>query len=140
MVPTLALGIPGSTTTAIILAGLMMQGVRPGPHLFTEQPSCSTRCSRSMLLANLLYLVLGLGFAKVFARISLIPTPFLWPAVFVLSVIGAYAPNQAMAEVWVAIAFGVIGFFCGATASRPRRWSSGWCSARWSRKRSSSRC
>ncbi len=65
----------------------------------------------SMLLANLLYLVLGLGFAKVFARISLIPPQFLWPAVFVLSVIGAYAPNQAMAEVWVAIAFGFIGFF-----------------------------
>ena len=64
-----------------------------------------------MLLANLLYLVLGLGFAKVFARISLIPPQFLWPAVFVLSVIGAYAPNQAMAEVWVAIAFGFIGFF-----------------------------
>jgi putative tricarboxylic transport membrane protein len=64
-----------------------------------------------MLLANLLYLVLGLGFAKVFARISLIPAPYLWPAVFVLSVIGAYAPNQAMAEVWVAIAFGFIGFF-----------------------------
>jgi putative tricarboxylic transport membrane protein len=111
MVPTLALGIPGSTTTAIILAGLIVQGVRPGPHLFTEQPLLLYAVFSSMLLANLLYLVLGLGFAKVFARISLIPPPLLWPAVFVLSVIGAYAPNQAMAEVWVAIAFGFIGFF-----------------------------
>ena len=111
MVPTLALGIPGSTTTAIILAGLIVQGVRPGPHLFTEQPLLLYAVFSSMLLANLLYLALGLGFAKLFARITLIPPQFLWPAVFVLSVIGAYAPNQAMAEVWVAIAFGFIGFF-----------------------------
>jgi putative tricarboxylic transport membrane protein len=111
MVPTLALGIPGSTTTAIILAGLIVQGVRPGPHLFTEQPLLLYAVFSSMLLANLLYLVLGLGFAKVFARIAMIPAPLLWPAVFVLSVIGAYAPNQSMAEVWVAIAFGFIGFF-----------------------------
>jgi putative tricarboxylic transport membrane protein len=111
MVPTLALGIPGSTTTAIILAGLIVQGVRPGPHLFTEQPLLLYAVFSSMLLANLLYLALGLGFAKFFARISLIPAPLLWPAVFVLSVIGAYAPNQAMAEVWVTIAFGFIGFF-----------------------------
>ena len=111
MVPTLALGIPGSTTTAIILAGLIVQGVRPGPHLFTEQPRLLYAVFSSMLLANLLYLVLGLGFAKAFARIAQIPAPYLWPAVFVLSVIGAYAPNQAMAEVWVAIAFGGIGFF-----------------------------
>jgi putative tricarboxylic transport membrane protein len=111
MVPTLALGIPGSTTTAIILAGLLVQGVRPGPHLFNEQPLLLYAVFSSMLLANLLYLALGLGFAKLFARISFIPPQFLWPAVFVLSVIGAYAPNQAMAEVWVAIAFGFIGFF-----------------------------
>src|SRR5687768_11657501 len=106
MVPTLALGIPGSTTTAIILAGLMIQGVRPGPHLFNEQPTLLYVVFGSMFAANLLYLILGLGAAKVFARIALIPDAFLWPAVFVLSVIGAYAPNQAMAEVWVAIAFG----------------------------------
>jgi putative tricarboxylic transport membrane protein len=111
MVPTLALGIPGSGTTAIILAGLIVQGVRPGPHLFTEQPTLLYAVFSSMLLANLLYLVLGLGFAKVFARVANIPPQFLWPAVFVLSVIGAYAPNQAMAEVWVAIGFGFIGFF-----------------------------
>jgi putative tricarboxylic transport membrane protein len=111
MVPTLALGIPGSGTTAIILAGLIVQGVRPGPHLFNEQPLLLYAVFSSMLLANVLYLVLGMGFAKVFARISLIPPQFLWPGVFVLSVIGAYGPNQAIAEVWVAIVFGFIGFF-----------------------------
>ena len=110
MVPTLALGIPGSATTAIILAGLIVQGVRPGPHLFNEQPQLLYAVFSSMLTANLLYLVVGLGAARLFARISLIPPQLLWPAVFVLSVIGAYAPNQSIDEVWVAIVFGGIGF------------------------------
>lgn len=110
MVPALALGIPGSATTAIILAGLIVQGVRPGPHLFNEQPTLLYAVFYSMLASNLLYLALGLFFAKFFARISMIPAPFLWPGVFVLSVIGAYAPNQSLAEVWVAIVFGFIGF------------------------------
>lgn len=110
MVPTLALGIPGSTTTAIILAGLIVQGVRPGPHLFTEQPVLLYAVFSSMLAANLIYLVLGLVAAKVFARITLIPDPFLWPAVFVFAVVGAYGPNQSFIDVWVMLIFGVIGF------------------------------
>ena len=110
MVPTLALGIPGSTTTAIILAGLMIQGVRPGPHLFTEQPTLLYVVFGSMLLCNLLYLVLGFVFAKAFARITLIPDALLWPGVFILSVVGSYAPNQSIVDVWVMLAFGVVGY------------------------------
>ena len=63
-----------------------------------------------MLVANLLYLVLGLGAAKIFARIALIPEAFLWPAVFILSVVGAYAPNQSMEDVVIMLLFGVVGF------------------------------
>ncbi|MDQ1081983.1 tripartite tricarboxylate transporter permease [Pseudoroseomonas cervicalis] len=110
MVPTLALGIPGSATTAIMLAGLLVQGVRPGPHLFTEQPVLLYAVFASMLAANLLYLVMGLGMAKLFARISLIPPTLLWPAVFVLSVIGAYGPNQSMGDVVVMLVAGGVGF------------------------------
>jgi putative tricarboxylic transport membrane protein len=110
MVPTLALGIPGSTTTAIILAGLMIQGVRPGPHLFNEQPTLLYVVFGSMLACNILYLVLGFVFAKAFARITLIPDAYLWPAVFILSVVGAYAPNQSMVDVLVMLAFGVVGY------------------------------
>ena len=110
MVPTLALGIPGSTTSAIILAGLVVQGIRPGPHLFTEQPALLYAVFASMLAANLIYLVLGLWAAKLFARLSVVPPAFLWPAVFVLSLIGAYAPNQSMFDVWTMLAFGALGF------------------------------
>ena len=111
MVPTLALGIPGSATTAIILAGLIVQGVRPGPHLFTEQPTLLYAVFSSMLAANLIFLVLGLFAAKVFARITLIPDTFLWPAVFLFAIVGAYGPNGSMVDVWVMLFFGVVGFF-----------------------------
>ncbi len=110
MVPTLALGIPGSATTAIILAGLMVQGVRPGPHLFNEQPTLLYVVFGSMLACNLLYLLFGFVFAKAFARITLIPDAFLWPGVFVLSVVGAYAPNQSMVDVMIMLVFGVVGY------------------------------
>jgi putative tricarboxylic transport membrane protein len=110
MVPTLALGIPGSATTAIILAGLIVQGVRPGPHLFTEQPTLLYAVFSSMLAANLIYLVIGLFAVKLFARIALIPDALLWPGVLVFAVIGAYGPNQSLLDVWVMLAFGVIGY------------------------------
>jgi putative tricarboxylic transport membrane protein len=110
MVPTLALGIPGSATAAIIMAALIVQGVRPGPHLFNEQPTLLYAVFFSMLAANLLFLGMGLYMARFFARISLIPAAFLWPAVFVLCVIGAYGPNQSMGDVYVMLAAGVVGF------------------------------
>ena len=111
MVPTMVLGIPGSGTTAIILVGLMVHGLRPGPYLFTEQVTTVYQIFGSMLVANLIFLALGLYAAKIFARISLIPTSILWPIVFALSVIGAYSLSASLLDVWIALIFGVIGFF-----------------------------
>lgn len=119
MVPTLALGIPGSATTAIILAALIVQGVRPGPHLFNEQPTLLYAVFASMLAANIFYLVMGLSMAKLFARISLIPPGVLWPAVFVLSIIGAYGPNQSMGDVYIMLVAGVVGFLFRRTGFSP---------------------
>ena len=111
MVPTMVLGIPGSGTTAVILVGLMVHGLRPGPYLFTEQVDKVYQIFGAMLLANIMFMAMGLYAAKVFARISLVPTPILWPVVFALSVIGAYALNAALLDVWIVLIFGVIGFF-----------------------------
>jgi putative tricarboxylic transport membrane protein len=119
MVPTLALGIPGSATTAIILAALIVQGIRPGPHLFNEQPTLLYAVFASMLAANLFYLVMGLYMAKLFARISLIPPAILWPAVFVLSVIGAYGPNQSYGDIVIMLVAGVVGFLFRRTGFSP---------------------
>ena len=70
MVPTMVLGIPGSGTTAIILVGLMVHGLRPGPYLFTEQIGTVYQIFGSMLVANVIFLAMGLYAAKLFARIS----------------------------------------------------------------------
>ena len=110
MVPTMVLGIPGSGTTAIILVGLMVHGLRPGPYLFTEQVEAVYQIFGSMLAANVMFLLMGLYAARFFARISLIPTPILWPIVFALSVIGAYALNSSLLDIWIVLIFGVIGF------------------------------
>lgn len=111
MVPTLALGIPGSATAAVILAGLMVHGIRPGPTMFTEQADFAYAIFWSMMLVNILFFVIGLKGAKLFARVTLIPVQVLWPSVFVFSIVGAYALDQSMFDVWVALASGVIGFF-----------------------------
>ena len=111
MVPTMVLGIPGSGTTAIILVGLMVHGLRPGPYLFTEQVDKVYQIFGAMLVANLLFMVMGLYGAKFFARISLVPIAILWPIVFALSVIGAYALSSSLIDVWIVMVFGVIGFF-----------------------------
>ena len=110
MVPTLALGIPGSGTTAVILGALMVHGLRPGPFLFTEQPHFLYGIFIAMLAANLLFLGLGMFGAKLFARITLIPRTFLWPAVFVLAAVGSYALDQRVLDVWIMLVFSVLGF------------------------------
>lgn len=110
MVPTLALGIPGSATTAIILGALLVHGLRPGPHLFTEQPTLLYSIFLAMLIANIAFGVFGFIGAKGFARITLIPIEYLWPSVFVLACIGAYALEQSMLDVWIMVIAGLGGF------------------------------
>ena len=110
MVPTLALGIPGSGTTAIILAALIMHGLRPGPHLMNETPHFIYAIFGAMMVANVMFFIIGLGGDKLFSRITLIPRTLLWPAVFVFSMIGAYSFSSSSFDVWVMLASGVIGF------------------------------
>lgn len=110
MVPSLALGIPGSPTAAVILAGLMIHGIYPGPNLFTENGDIVYTMFWVMLIANIIFLVLGLSCAKLFARITLIPISILWPIVFLFCMVGAYAINQSVVDIYITLAFGVIGF------------------------------
>jgi putative tricarboxylic transport membrane protein len=110
MVPTLALGIPGSGSTAVILAALIMHGVRPGPQLINNQPDFLYAIFGAMLVANIMFLGIGMIGAKVFARITMIPRQFLWPAVFTFAVIGSYSFASSTFDVWIMLASGVIGF------------------------------
>ena len=110
MVPTLALGIPGSATTAIILAALIMHGFRPGPYLMQQTPHFIYAIFGAMLMANFMFLGIGLAGAKLFSRITLIPRQLLWPAVFVFSMIGAYSFASSIFDIWVMFIAGVVGF------------------------------
>jgi putative tricarboxylic transport membrane protein len=111
MVPTLALGIPGSATSAVILAALIMHKIRPGPHLLEKTPEFLYVIFGAMLIANLMFLAIGLAGAKLFSRITLIPKTLLWPAVFVFAVVGSYAFASSVFDVWVMLASGLLGFF-----------------------------
>ena len=110
MVPTLALGIPGSGSTALILAALIMHGFRPGPYLIKETPEFVYAIFGAMLLANIMFLGIGLGGAKLFSRVTLIPRKFLWPTVFVFSMVGSYAFASSIFDVWTMLVSGIIGF------------------------------
>lgn len=110
MVPTLALGIPGSGTTALILAALIIHGLRPGPYLIRETPEFIYAIFGAMLIANIMFLGIGLVGAKTFSLVTLIPRTILWPAVFVFSVVGAYSGAGSIFDVWVMFISGVVGF------------------------------
>ena len=111
MVPTLALGIPGGGSTAIILTAMLILGLRPGPQLFVEQPDLLAGLFAAMLGANICFLVFGMLGAKYFSKITLIPTTILWPMVFVLAALGAYSLQQSMFDVWLMLIFSFLGYF-----------------------------
>ena len=111
MVPTLALGIPGSPTAAVILAGLMVHGLQPGPTMFTQQAEFAYAIFWAMLLVNVTFIFVGLFGAKIFARVTFVPVQILWPIVFTFSIVGAYALDQSMLDVYIALVSGVVGYF-----------------------------
>ena len=110
MVPTMALGIPGSGTTAVILGALLVHGMRPGPLLFIQHTDVVYAVFIGMFFANLMFLGLGLGGAKVFSQILPVPTYVLSPIILVLCVVGTYALHNNMADVWIMLICGLVGY------------------------------
>jgi putative tricarboxylic transport membrane protein len=110
MLPMLTLGIPGSPTTAILLGGMIIWGLRPGPLLFTEHPRFVWDLIGSLYVANLLSLVANIALIPVFARILTLQFTILAPIIFVLSIVGGYAPTQTLHDVWLMLIFGVVGY------------------------------
>lgn len=110
MIPTMALGIPGSGTTAVILGALLVQGMRPGPLLFLQHTDVVYSVFVGMFFANLIFLFLGLGGAKLFSKVLLVPNYVLSPIILVLCMVGTYALHNNMADVWIMLACGIIGY------------------------------
>jgi putative tricarboxylic transport membrane protein len=111
MLPMLTLGIPGSPTTAILLGGMIIWGLRPGPLLFVEHPEFVWGLTGSMYMANFFTVVINIMFIPLFARVLSLPFTILAPIIFVLCVVGGYAPTNTMHDVWLMLLFGVAGYW-----------------------------
>jgi len=110
LIPMLALGIPGSASTAVLLAGLILQGVRPGPSLMVEQPDLVWGLIASMFIGNIMLLILNLPLAPVFASLLRIRYDYLAPGIVVFSLVGAFGTTLSLFTVGIALAFGLIGY------------------------------
>ncbi|MBA2961495.1 MULTISPECIES: tripartite tricarboxylate transporter permease [Ramlibacter] len=110
LLPMLALGIPGSPTAAVLLGGLLIWGLQPGPLLFVEQKDFVWGLIASMYLGNLVGLLVVLTTVPFFAAILRIPFSIVAPVIIVICAIGAYTVHSAMLDVWFMLGFGVIGY------------------------------
>src|SRR5499425_456774 len=110
MLPMITLGIPGSPTAAVMLGGLIIWGLQPGPLLFTEKPDFVWGLIASMYTGNILGVLMVLAGVPFFAAILRIPFAILTPLIVVLCAIGSYAVHNAMIDVWYMLIFGVIGY------------------------------
>ena len=110
LLPMLALGIPGSGTAAILLGGLMVWGLNPGPLMFVEQKDFVWGLIASMYLGNVVGLFLVLSTVPLFAAVLRVPFAAIAPMIVVSCAIGAYAIQNAMFDVWMMLFFGVVGY------------------------------
>ncbi|KAB0550116.1 hypothetical protein F7R01_02570 [Pseudomonas argentinensis] len=112
LAPMLALGIPGSATTAVLVGALMVHGVQPGPLLFTKNPEIPYTILASLWFGVPIMVLIGLLGSKLWARFADIPVPVIAAIVAGLSLIGAYATENSFFPVAITVAFGVFGYLC----------------------------
>jgi putative tricarboxylic transport membrane protein len=110
MVPLLTLGIPGSATTAVLLGGFLLWGLRPGPLLFEKNPDFVWGLIASMYVGNVMAVILNIGFIPVFVRALKIPYNILMPLIVVFCITGAYSQNNKVWDVGEMLIFGVLGY------------------------------
>ena len=109
-IPTLALGIPGSATMALILGVMMTHGVSPGPRLMTDHPSLFWGLIMSFWIGNVLLVLLNAPLVGMWVRLLLIPYRLLFPAVIVFVCIGTYTVHNSSFDVWMVVLFGLFGY------------------------------
>ncbi|HZG73320.1 MAG TPA: tripartite tricarboxylate transporter permease [Chondromyces sp.] len=111
LAPLLSLGIPGSASAAILIGALTMQGLQPGPKLFTENPEIPYSLFAALLISTPIMLILGLLGVRAWVNVTKIPKNILAVIVSGICIVGAYAYSNSMYSVWVMIVFGIFGYF-----------------------------
>lgn len=109
-IPTLTLGIPGSTTMALMLGALMIHGITLGPRLISEHPELFWGLIVSFLFGNLFLLVLNIPLIGLWVRLLRVPHYFLYPTVVVLICVGVYSIDNSIFDIWMTLVFGVLGY------------------------------
>ncbi|OLU17630.1 hypothetical protein BVH01_14020 [Pseudomonas sp. PA1(2017)] len=109
-IPTLALGIPGSATMALMLGALMIHGIAPGPQLMTDQPSLFWGLVMSFWIGNVLLVILNVPLIGLWVRLLMVPYKLLFPAVLMFICIGTYSVNNSAFDVLLVVVFGAIGY------------------------------
>jgi putative tricarboxylic transport membrane protein len=109
-IPTLALGVPGSATMALILGALMIQGIAPGPEVMTRRPDLFWGLIASMWIGNLMLLILNLPLIGLWVKLLTVPYRLLFPAIMVFMAIGVYSVNNNALDVHLALLFGLLGY------------------------------
>ena len=110
ILPMLALGVPGSATSAVMMGGLMIWGLTPGPMLFIERPDFVWGTIASMYLGNIMAVVLVLATVPMFAAILRIPFSIIGPMIVVVCFIGAYSISGVRLDLWLVLLFGIVGY------------------------------
>ena len=110
LVPLLTLGIPGSSSAAVLIGALMIHDLQPGPELFTRHPDVVYTLFSSLFVANIFLLFLGLLGARLWIKAALIPKRLLYPMIFAFSFIGSYAVRSSLFDVGVCLVFGLLGW------------------------------
>ena len=110
ILPMMALGVPGSATSAVMMGGLMIWGLTPGPMLFIERPDFVWGTIASMYLGNVMAVILVLATVPFFAAILRIPFSIIGPMIVVVCIIGAYTISGSQLDLWLALPFGIIGY------------------------------
>jgi putative tricarboxylic transport membrane protein len=110
MLPMMTLGIPGSPTTAILLGGMVIWGLTPGPLLFIEQSEFVWGLTASLYAANLVTLIMNLALIPLFVWVLRMPFMILAPLIFVLCFVGGFAPDNSMFDAWLILLFGFVGY------------------------------
>jgi putative tricarboxylic transport membrane protein len=110
IIPVLTLQIPGSAPAAVLMAAMLIHGVKPGPMIMVESPQFVYDVVAMMLIATLGILIYGLTLTRLLVQVLKVPTTLIVPMIFVLCVVGTYALAQRLFDVWTMLLFGVIGF------------------------------
>jgi putative tricarboxylic transport membrane protein len=112
LVPMLTLGVPGSGTTAVLLAMLMTLNITPGPLLFEQKPDVVWGLIAALFIGNAMLLVMNIPLVGLFVRVLTVPPQILMPAVAMISFVGIYSISGSVFDLMLMVAFGVLGFLC----------------------------